>query len=226
MHRITIFLAVGHAIIRAGMRKLLESEHDMTVVGETHDGAQVVAMAVHLQPSVMVLDFADSHHNCAEITRSVRVIHPGTKVLAFSDRSDYLHMDRVVDASVGGYILNDYSADEITNAVRMAHGGNRKSQCCHADVRHDLLLHQACSVGDQSRSHRIAHLTPREVKVLQLIADGYANKQTAVILAISKKTVEKHRDNLMKKLDIHNTAGLTRYAICTGIAALQAQYCP
>ncbi len=224
MSSITILLAIGHSILRAGMRKILETEKDMTVVGEAQDDAQAIGMALRLQPSVMILDCSIHHMRTVEITRSVREKNPETRVVAFSSRRDNLIVDPGIYSSHGGNVPKHYSANEISTVIRMAHAGDWNRHHPSSEPRRTCHWQPDGMVADRSLLPRTSVLTPREVEVLQLIADGYANKQTAIKLAISQKTVEKHRDHLMKKLGIHNSAGLTRYAIEAGISQLQDQY--
>jgi DNA-binding NarL/FixJ family response regulator len=224
MHSISILIAIGHSILRAGMRKVLELEKDMTVVGEAQDGLQAVGMAMRLQPSVMVLDCAIQYMRTVEITRSIRENNPETRVIAFSCHRANLILDPDIGSPNGGQCPKHYSEHEISSAIRMAHTGDWSRHNVSAQARRNDHLTPGGMICDRTHGHGFSQLTPREVEVLQLIADGYANKQTAIKLAISKKTVEKHRDNLMKKLGIHNSAGLTRYAIEAGITDMHDQY--
>jgi DNA-binding NarL/FixJ family response regulator len=201
-------LVDDHTVIRQGLRKLLEAEDDIVVVGEAQDGRQAVAMALRLRPDVVVMDIAMPLLNGIEATRQILDAVPATRVLILSAHSDEEYVDRVTELGAVGYVLKQSSLEDLATAIRAARAG--KTYVSPAVSRRPRR-----SVG--GRTTLPMQLTSREAEVLQLVAEGKANKQTAAELHISIKTVEKHRQRLMSKLDIHDTAGLTRYAISAGI---------
>ena len=213
--RITVLLAEDHVILREGLRILLEAERDVEVVGEASTGRQAVELTKKLRPAVVVLDIAMPLLNGLEATRQIRLAVPGTKVLILSAHSDFAYVEQATELGAAGYVIKQSSARDLTFAIREVHKGN--SFFSPSIARH--LRHQDGEVLDRRAGPpaKISHLSSREVEVLQLIAEGKANKQIAIELSISIKTVEKHRDHLMRKLDIHDVAGLTRYAIAAGI---------
>jgi DNA-binding NarL/FixJ family response regulator len=215
MDRITVLLAEDHMIVREGLRKLLEAEIGVEVVGEASTGRQAVAMARKLRPSVVVMDIAMPQMNGLESTRQIRKAVPGTKVLILSALGDDAYVERVTALGASGYLLKQTSAHFLGEAIREVHKGN--SFFSPAIARR--LRERGRGPLDRKGRPRpkVARLSSRETEVLQLIAEGEANKQIAATLGISIKTVEKHRANLMRNLDIHDTAGLTRYAIAAGI---------
>ncbi len=215
MKHITVLLAEDHEIVRQGLRKLLEAESDIEVVGEAATGRQAVALTRKLRPAVVVMDIAMPLLNGLEATRQIRQAVPEAKVLILSAHSDDAYVEQATTEGAAGFLLKQSSSDVLARAIREVQKGNTFFSRSVAQRLHQL--------GGQARKRsggmrsRNARLTSREVEVLQLIAEGKANKQTAAELGISMKTIEKHREHLMQKLDIHDTAGLTRYAISTGI---------
>ncbi len=215
MKRITVVLAEDHTIVREGFRMMLELDPDLEVVGEAQDGRQAVALATKLQPNVVLMDIAMPLLNGLEATRQVRKAVPATKVLMLSAHSDDAYVKSAAESGAVGFLLKQTSSHDVCHAIRQVHAGKTFFSPSVAR-RQDRL--QPKSLDRSGRLHKtVAPLTSREMEVLQLIAEGKANKATAAELGISMKTVEKHRENLMAKLDIHDTAGLTRYAISAGI---------
>ena len=216
MKPITVLLADDHKVVREGLRALLESEGDIQVVGEAETGRQAVKLTRALLPAVVVMDIAMPLLNGLEATRRILKAVPTTKVLVLSAHGDDAYVEQVMELGAAGYLIKQTSALVLSKAIREAHKGNTFFS---PSISRRLRDRQQNSFqGAAGRSKRkVAGLTSREVEILQLIAEGKANKQTAAELGISIKTVEKHRQHLMSKLDIHDTAGLTRYAIAEGI---------
>jgi DNA-binding NarL/FixJ family response regulator len=212
---ITVLLAEDHAVVREGLRKLLEAESGITVVGEAATGRQAVEMARKLRPDVVVMDIAMPHLNGLEATRQIRQAMPAAKVLILSAHSDDAYVERVTELGAAGYLIKQTSAHFLSEAIREVQKGN--SFFSPSIAKQVLHRHQRSLDRKGRLKARNLRLSSREVEVLQLVAEGEANKQIAAELGISIKTVEKHRDHLMRKLDIHDTAGLTRYAIAAGI---------
>jgi DNA-binding NarL/FixJ family response regulator len=224
MQKITVLLADDHTVVRQGLRALLEAEEDMSVVGEAENGRQAVQMTKRLQPDVVVMDIAMPSLNGLEATRQVSRESPKSKVLILSSYSDDEYVQQLTDAGASGYLVKQTAAQDLVAAIREANKGNAFFSPA---ISKRLLEHYRASIGKPPGDRKSPKLTPRELEVLQLIAEGYANKQIAGELFISIKTVEKHRQQLMNKLDIHDVAGLTRYAISKGVIetskALQIQ---
>jgi DNA-binding NarL/FixJ family response regulator len=221
MKRITVLLAEDHTIVREGFRKMLELENDLQVVGEAQDGRQAVALVKKLRPAVVLMDIAMPLLNGLEATRQVLKALPTTKVLILSAHSDDAYVKNATESGAVGFLLKQTSSHVVCEAIREVQKGKTFFSPSVARRLHQLDGKSPDRAG-RSRS-RNARLSSREMEVLQLIAEGKANKETAAELGISIKTVEKHREKVMNKLNIHDTAGLTRYAISVGIIESSVQ---
>jgi DNA-binding NarL/FixJ family response regulator len=221
MKRITVLLAEDHTIVREGFRNMLGLEADLEVVGEAQDGRQAVALAKKLCPAVVLMDIAMPLLNGLEATRQVLKALPATKVLVLSAHNDDAYVKNATEAGAVGFLLKQTSAHDVCRAIREVHDG--KTFFSPAISRRLDRLNLPSSGRSGLLNKKMAQLTSREMEVLQLIAEGKANKETAAELGIGIKTVEKHREHLMDKLDIHDTAGLTRYAIGAGIIESSVQ---
>jgi DNA-binding NarL/FixJ family response regulator len=215
MKHITVLLAEDHSIVREGLRSLLELSRDFEVVGEAANGRQAVELALKLRPAVVVMDVAMPMLNGFEATRQILMSAPSTRVLVLSAHSDDEYVAKMAAIGAAGYLLKQNSGEMLVRAIKEIAAG-RPYFCPSISKRMDVSRRKAREAGDRPDKPRAA-LTSREAEVLQLVAEGMANKQVAVALGISIKTVEKHRQKLMEKLNIHDTAGLTRHAISTGV---------
>ena len=215
MNRITVLLAEDHHLVREGFRSLLEHESDIEVVGEAATGREAVQLTRKLKPAVVIMDIAMPLLNGLEATRQIRKDFPATKVLILSAHSDDAYVEQVAALGAAGFLLKQTSSQILAKAIREVQKGNTFFTPALAKrVRGSEGNHSGRSGHFKWRTNR---LSSREVEVLQLIAEGKPNKQVAAELGVSFKTVDKHRQNLMTKLDIHDVAGLTRYAIAEGI---------
>jgi len=221
MKKITVLLAEDHTIVREGFRRMLELEDDMEVVGEAQDGRQAVALVTKLRPEVVLMDIAMPLLNGLEATRQALKSVPATKVLMLSAHNDDAYVQNATESGAVGFLLKQTSAHDVCRAIREVHLG--KTFFSPAISRRLNRLDPPQPGRRGPHLQKAAALTSREMEVLQLVAEGKANKQTAEQLGISTKTVEKHREHLMEKLDIHDTAGLTRYAIEAGIIESSVQ---
>ena len=221
MKRITVLLAEDHTIVREGFRRMLELEKDLQIVGEAQDGRQAVALVRELRPAVVLMDIAMPLLNGLEATRQIIKAVPATKVLILSAHNDDAYVQNATESGAVGFLLKQTSAHEVCLAIREVQSG--KSFFCASVSKRLERLRPAVAERAGTTPKKVVQLTSREMEVLQLIAEGKSNKETASELGIGTKTVEKHREHLMDKLDIHDTAGLTRYAISAGIIESSVQ---
>jgi DNA-binding NarL/FixJ family response regulator len=220
MKKITVLLADDHSVVREGLQALLQAESDLQVVGQASTGVEAVELSVRLRPDVVVLDIAMPVLNGVEALRQIRASVPGTRVLILSAYCNPACIEQVVALGAAGYLIKKTSILILAQAIREVQQGR-----CFLDPAIHVatglapggVLRRTGTQAGHSPAKEIA-LTSREIEVLKLIAEGLLNKQVADRLGISAKTTEKHRYSLMEKLAIHDTAGLTRYAIELGLA--------
>ena len=221
MKPINTLLADDHTIVREGLRALLLADGGISVVGEARNGREAVELAVALRPDVVVMDIAMPLLNGLEATRQIVAAVPGIKVLILSAHSDYAYIDRVIAVGAVGFLIKQTSAQVLAKAIHEIMAGNT-FYSPQVSKRLRDHYHKPEKAGGLMVK-KATGLTSRELEVIQLVAEGQANKQVAAGLNISIKTVEKHRQHLMDKLNIHDTAGLTRYAIARGIIESSVQ---
>ena len=215
--KITILLAEDHAIVRQGLCALLNADGHFLMVGEARNGREAVELAHALKPDVILMDIAMPVLNGLEATRQILTANPAAKIIILSAHSDDAYVERMNEVGVAGFVEKQTSAEILSKAICEVAKGNVFFSPAIAKRLKDAQRQPRDRDG-LLKVHG-ARLTPRESEVLQLVAEGSANKQVAAELGISIKTVEKHRQQLMDKLNIHDTAGLTRYAISTGVIA-------
>ncbi len=213
--QITVLLAEDHDIVRQGLSSLLNADGGFNLVGQARNGREAVELAAKLRPDVILMDIAMPVLNGLEATRQILTANPAAKVIVLSAHSDDEYIERMREAGVAGFLEKQTSAEILTKAIREVAAGR-------AYYSPSIAKRLAATAGKpRDREGMLkansSRLTSRESEVLQLVAEGSANKQVAAELGISIKTVEKHRQHLMDKLNIHETAGLTRYAIAQGI---------
>jgi DNA-binding NarL/FixJ family response regulator len=215
---IRVLIADDHKIMLAGLRSILEKQTDFEVVGEADNGRKAVQMAQGKKPDVVVMDVSMPDLNGIEATKQIIESLPETRVIALSMHSDKRFVMGMLRAGASGYLLKDCASQELANAiVQVARGKKYLSPEITGVVINDFLL------GDSSEEVAIAasQLSPREREVLQLIAEGWSTKQIASHLYVSIKTIETHRRQIMKKLDLHSIADLTKYAIREGLTSIE-----
>ena len=221
MKAITVLLAEDHTLVREGLRMMLRLQPDFEVVGEAQDGRLAVSLALELHPDVVLMDIAMPGMNGLEATRQLLKALPETKVIILTAHCDDAYVQSAADSGAVGFLLKQDSAYDVCRAIREVRKGMKFYSSSIARRFGRINAKSPNRAGKSSKTPSL--LTSREMEVLQLIAEGKANKETAAELGISIKTVEKHRGNLMVKLDIHDTAGLTRHAIATGIIESSVQ---
>ena len=218
---IAVLVAEDHLIVRQGLCALLKADGAFRVVGEARTGREAVNMARALLPQVILMDIAMPILNGLEATRQILAAMPTARVIILSAHSDDEYVNRVAAAGVFGFLEKQSSAEILTLAIReVAQGKTFYSPSIAARLNG---LKAGGQPGSASPRTVLNQLTSRETEVLQLVAEGSGNKQVAAELGISIKTVEKHRKQLMRKLKIHDTASLTRYAIAAGVIESSVQ---
>ena len=211
-----ILLAEDHAILRDGLRILLASEPDLEVVGEADDGQKAVHQSNVLQPDLVLMDLSMPRMNGTEAIAGIKRRHPDIKILALTVHKSEEYVRAALDAGADGYVLKDDSRQELLTAIRSVLAG--KSYLSPGVCGKVVTGYLGRGAADpQARGGPWDTLTEREREVVKLVAEGYKNREIAAFLSVSIKTVEKHRSNLMRKLDLHNASALTAYAIENGL---------
>lgn len=211
---IRVVLADDHHLVRRGIRALLEQADDMSVVGEAEDGQEAIELVERLIPDVLIIDIAMPRLNGIQATGRVRALGLATQVVILSMHSRPTLVRQALRSGARGYLLKRSVTEELLLAVRSAsRGESYLSPEISGIIVDDFLTHPV----DADQASPFDQLTPREREVLQLIAEGHTNQAMAQILNVSIKTVERHRANLMAKLDVHDVAGMTRIALAHGL---------
>lgn len=224
MPNINVLLVDDHNIVRQGLRALLGTEADIVIVGEAQSGREAVQLVIKHRPEVIVMDLAMPLLNGWEATRQILKNVPSAKVVVLSTYGDDEHMQQAIAAGAAAYLLKQTAAVDLVKAIREVAKGNAYFSPAIAKRLREQTCRPEEAVTEPSPAD--AELTPREAEVLQLIAEGFANKQIAGELGLSVKTVEKHRQQVMQKLDIHDIAGLVRHAASKGIIEMTAAGVP
>jgi two-component system response regulator NreC len=214
---IRILLADDHKVLREGLRALLQRAEDMEIVAEAGDGRSTVALARELSPDLVVMDIGMGNVNGIDATREIAAICPGVKILALSMHGDEQFVTGMFAAGASGYLIKDCAAEELSLAIRtIVAGGTYLSP----PISRVLVKEY---VGRPSRGDLWASsvLTGKEREILQLLAEGKTSRQIASCLGMNVRTIEGHRRGIMRKLDIHTTAELTKYALRMGITSLE-----
>jgi DNA-binding NarL/FixJ family response regulator len=211
----TVLIADDHTMVRKGLVSLLAGEDQLEVVGEAADGREALQLAKKLHPDIILLDLSMPGMNGLEAARRLKTDQPGLKIIILTRYTDREYIEQSFLAGASGFVVKISAPEELVKAVRtVSRGALYLDSGLEETPAPALLANQA---GEESLHKK---LTPRQREVLQLIAEGHPNREIARILQISVKTVETHRENLLKRLGVHSTAGLTRYAIRMGLIQL------
>jgi DNA-binding NarL/FixJ family response regulator len=213
---IRILLADDHKIVREGLKALLEKESDIEVVAVAEDGRSATQLALELLPDVAVIDIGMPGLNGIDATRCITVENSAVRVLVLSMHSARRYVLEALSAGAKGYILKDCASAELARAIRIV----KANETYLSPKVADILVKDCMNLLPAQGSDTASLLSKREREVLQLIAEGHNTKEIAFILNLSIKTVETHRQQLMKKLNLQTVAGLTRYAIREGLTPL------
>jgi len=212
--KIRIVLAEDHTILREGLRALLSADPKFEIVGEADDGREGIRRVDKLAPDLVVMDLSMPRMTGMDAIREIKRRHPATKIIALTVHKAEEYLRTTLQAGADGYVLKDATHVELLLAIQNVLKGKTYLS---PSVSNTVIEGYLEGKEDQIPSPRLGLLSPREREVLKLIAEGYKNKEIAADLFISLKTVEKHRANLMKKLDLHNAAALTSFAIEKGL---------
>jgi len=215
---ITVFLADDHAVVRDGLRVLLEAQPDISVTGDAANGRETVRQVTQLCPDVVIMDIAMPDLNGIEATQQIREVCPSAQVIILSMHSTTEHIFRALQAGARGYLLKESAGIEVVNAIRAVHAGHRYLSQKVSDWLIDDYVRQRQAAEAKGP---LARLSPREREVVQLVVEGKSNAEIAGILSLSLKTVETYRSRLMRKLGISDLPSLVRFAIQHGLTPLE-----
>jgi DNA-binding NarL/FixJ family response regulator len=212
--KISIVLAEDHTILREGLKALLSADPKFKIIGEAEDGREAVRCVEKMNPDLMLMDLSMPRMSGMEAIREIKRRYPGTRIIALTVHKTEEYLHTTLQAGADGYVLKDATHDELVLAIKnVMKGKSYLSPGVSEKVIEGYLERKENIIPDSPWET----LSQREREVLKLIAEGYKNKEIAEDLCISLKTVEKHRANLMKKLDLHNAAALTVYAMQKGL---------
>lgn len=214
---IKILLADDHKIVSDCLKSLINKQPDMMVVGEAENGRMVVALAQKLNPNVVIMDISMPDLNGIEATRQIIAKCPGVRIITLSMNSDRRYVTGMLNAGASGYLTKSCSFEELIRAVR-AVAANKTY--LSPDIS-DIVIKESLSRPSTEKSSVFSTLTMRECEVIQMLAEGKTVKQIAVKLCLGIKTIYTHREQIMKKLNIHSTADLTKYALREGMTSLK-----
>ena len=214
MGNLRIVLAEDHTILREGLRALLGADPNFDIIGEAEDGREAVRCVERLEPDLLLIDLSMPRMSGMDAIREIKKRYPAIKIIALTVHKTEEYLSTTLQAGADGYVLKDATHDELIMAIKNVMGGK---PYLSPGVSEKVI--EGYLVGKESirSSTPWETLSQREREVLKLIAEGFKNKEIAEDLCISLKTVEKHRANLMKKLDLHNAAALTVYAVQKGL---------
>jgi two-component system, NarL family, response regulator NreC len=219
MASVRLLLVDDHAVLRAGLRMLLSADPELQIVGEAETGSEGVRMAEELQPDVVLMDISMPDMNGIEATRRIKSCCPEVAVLALTMHEDDQYFFEMLSAGASGYVPKRAAPNELIGAIHAVSGGGMFLFPSVARVLVNEYLQRRDAPSAPSRGFE--ELTEREREVLALIAEGHSNQEIADALVISIKTVNRHRENIMAKLNLHNRVELVRYAIEKGLIELK-----
>ncbi len=215
--RIAVLIADDHAIVRTGVRLILEGQADMEVAGEAHDGREAMVLARRLRPDVILMDISMPEMSGIDATREVAKEMPEIRVLGLTMHQDDRYFFELLQAGASGYVVKGASPDELLSAIRAVAQGQAYIHPSLTGKLLDDYLHRV-KAGEEQESY--GGLTQREQEVLQLIGEGHTGREIAESLVLSVNTVDRHRANIMEKLNLHSKTELVKYAIRKGLVKL------
>ena len=218
MSKISLILADDHAVVRSGLRMLLEAQEEMEIIAEAESGREAVSLARSLRPDVILMDIQMPDLNGIEATKQIRKLAPETAVLALTMHEDEQYFFEMLKAGASGYVPKRAAPDELITAIRTVARGD---VFLYPSLATRLVRDYLDRADTEEKPRIYGQLTPREQEVLIHIAEGHSNSEIAENLVISVKTVDRHRENIMRKLNMHNRIELVKYAIRIGLIDLE-----
>lgn len=216
--QIRLLLADDHAVVRSGLRLLLEAQPDLVIVGEAENGEEAIRRTAELEPDVVLMDIEMPGMNGIEAARRIKAQSPATSVLALTMYEDDQYFFEMLRAGASGYVPKRAAPDELATAIRAV---SRGEVFLHPSLAGRLVQDYLQRRDVEEQETAADDLTPREQEVLTLIAQGLSNNEIADQLVISAKTVDRHRENIMRKLNLHNRVDLVKYALRKGLIDLE-----
>jgi len=214
MNKINIVLADDHVLVRNGIKAMLESESAINVVGEASDGNEALESAKALRPDILVLDIRMPNMTGLEAAEKLKHYAPDTKAVILSMHDSEEYVLQALDAGAYGYLLKDTDKNEFIKALKQIHGGHKYFSGAVSNVLANRLLHAKPATGTSAAVKKDAyHLTKREKEILRMVVDGKHNKDIADSLGKSVRTIETHRFNIMKKLDVNNAVDMVNKTV-------------
>jgi len=213
MDKISVLLADDHRLVRDGLKTIIDSSNDIHVIGEASNGLEALKKVEELRPDVVLLDISMPNLNGMETARRIKKEHPAIKIIILTMHEEQEYSMKMVRMGVAGYLVKDSTAGEVMEAIRSVYNGKAFFSPQIAKVLAESYREAVTDTEDPYE-----RLNNREREILQLITEGHTNKTIASILCISPKTVDNHRTNLMRKLNIHSTADLVRWSTKRGLS--------
>ncbi len=218
MPKIKLVLADDHAVVRSGLRMLLQAQPDMEIVGEADSGSQALAQVQKLHPDIILMDIQMPGMNGIEATRQIKEVCGETAVLALTMHEDDQYFFEMLQAGASGYLPKRAAPDELVHAIRTV---SRGEVFLYPSLATRLVQSYLGGEAGSESEALVSDLTPREQEVLVHIAEGLTNPEIADKLVISVKTVDRHRENIMRKLNLHSRIDLVKYALKQGLIELE-----
>ena len=212
--KIKILVVDDHSVVRKGLLSCLAAKENLKIVGEAANGTEAIRLVSELAPDIVLMDISMPEMDGLAVTEELRKVASQAKVLILSMQSNRDAVLRIIKAGARGYVLKDVPTDELVHAIETVHAG----EAYFSKPIAQIALNQY--VADADNTKPAAKLSERERQVLALIAEGKSNKEIAMHLGIGVRTIETHRERIMRKLNVHSVAGLTKFAIANGISSL------
>ena len=211
---VRVLIADDHDIVRAGIRMLLDAQTDIEVVGEASSGTEAIELAGSLEPDVILMDISMPGVTGIEATRAIKEANSRVEIVGLTMHAEDRYFFQLLQAGASGYVVKGASPHELLDAVRAA---SRGEAYIHSSLQRKLIGDYVSRAEANDQGSTLKNLTERELEVLRLIVDGLTSREIADSLVISSNTVDRHRQNIMSKLGLHNRAELVRYAISKGL---------